>query len=92
MAAARRSPHPETLAGQPVRCVTDLLSVDGDLGVTGLPSSDVVIVELGPPDREVARVVVRPSGTEPKAKIYFETGDEIPMEALVDDVMRWLKR
>ena len=91
MAAARRSPHPETLAGQPVRCVTDLLSVDGGLGVTGLPSSDVVIVELGPPDREVARVVVRPSGTEPKAKIYFETNDELPMEALVDDVMRWLE-
>jgi phosphomannomutase len=59
-----RADPPGELAGRPVRTVIDL--VEGDPG-RGLPPSDVVILKL-----EGARVVVRPSGTEPKLKCYLE--------------------
>jgi phosphomannomutase len=61
MSALRSSP-PTELAGRPVRRVVDLLVPDGPL-----PASDVVVLHL-----DGARVVVRPSGTEPKLKCYFE--------------------
>ena len=59
---ALRSAPPAALAGQPVLSAEDLAAGDA-----GLPPSDVIIYRL-----DGARVVVRPSGTEPKLKIYFE--------------------
>ena len=62
-----RSAPPETLAGTPVSSVRDLATGEGDL-----PPSDVVVLELG----GAGRVVLRPSGTEPKLKVYFEVTTE----------------
>ena len=61
MTALRAAP-PAVLAGQPVTAAEDLAAGD-----RGLPPSDVIIYRLAG-----ARVVVRPSGTEPKLKVYFE--------------------
>jgi phosphomannomutase len=58
-----RAHPPSELAGQPV---TDL----ADLAVgsrAGMPAADVLILRLAG-----ARVVLRPSGTEPKVKCYIE--------------------
>ncbi len=61
MAGLRAGP-PDSLAGAPVTSVTDLVAGDG-----GLPPSDVLTYHLAG-----ARVVIRPSGTEPKLKCYLE--------------------
>jgi phosphomannomutase len=61
MTALRAAP-PAELAGAPVLAAEDLVA-----GGRGLPPSDVLIYRLAG-----ARVVVRPSGTEPKLKVYFE--------------------
>ncbi|MBB5111547.1 phospho-sugar mutase [Micromonospora echinospora] len=62
-----RAATPATLLGQPVTEASDLL-----------PDADVVILRTG-----AARVVIRPSGTEPKLKAYLEvvepvTGGDVP--------------
>jgi phosphomannomutase len=57
-----RATPPATLGGRPVAAVTDYT----DAG-TGLPVSDVLRYTLSG-----ARVVIRPSGTEPKIKAYLE--------------------
>ncbi|MFY1634149.1 phospho-sugar mutase [Solwaraspora sp. WMMB335] len=54
--ARLRADRPATLLGEPVTAFEDLL-----------PDADVVVVRTG-----TARVVVRPSGTEPKLKAYLE--------------------
>jgi len=61
MAALRAAP-PRSLAGREVREVVDHLA-DGGAG-----AADVVVLELG----EGCWVAVRPSGTEPKLKVYAE--------------------
>jgi phosphomannomutase len=58
-----RATPPTALAGRPIRGVTDYAS-GGD---TGLPPSDMLSYSL-----DNARVVIRPSGTEPKIKAYLE--------------------
>jgi len=60
MTGLRTNP-PAALGGEPVRSVDDL-GRGGDL-----PPSDVLIFRLAG-----ARVVIRPSGTEPKLKAYLE--------------------
>jgi phosphomannomutase len=62
MARLRAEP-PSQLAGRAVTRVRDLLEDSGRL-----PSADVLVFEL-----DGGRVVVRPSGTEPKLKAYLET-------------------
>ncbi|WP_433129407.1 phospho-sugar mutase [Micromonospora sp. CA-240977] len=56
-----RAATPTTLLGQPVDSVRDLL-----------PEADVVILRTA-----VARVVIRPSGTEPKLKAYLEVVEPV---------------
>jgi phosphomannomutase len=65
MTGLRASP-PAALGGEPVRSVDDLRP-GGDL-----PPSDVLIFRLAG-----ARVVIRPSGTEPKLKAYLEVTEEV---------------
>ena len=64
MAGLRADP-PGSLAGAPVTAVTDLAAGSG-----GLPPSDVLTYHLAG-----ARVVIRPSGTEPKLKCYLEVAE-----------------
>jgi phosphomannomutase len=61
MARLRANP-PGTLAGQPTS-VVDLAT-----GTAELPATDAVLIT-----GETLKVVVRPSGTEPKLKCYLET-------------------
>ena len=56
------------------RSVTDqvrILNPKIEVG-PGLPKSNVIILEL----EQNARVIVRPSGTEPKVKYYFNLSGE----------------
>ena len=77
-----RAAPPSALAGQPVTGSDDLDAAPGrpagvsppagagehaDHGEPGLPAADVLIYRL-----PGARVVIRPSGTEPKLKAYLE--------------------
>ena len=63
MAALRQAP-PAELAGVAVVAVHDLAAEGGSL-----PPADMVVLELFGAE---ARVIVRPSGTEPKMKVYAE--------------------
>ncbi|MFZ7089106.1 phospho-sugar mutase [Curtobacterium sp. RRHDQ10] len=71
MAALRSSP-PESLAGVSVARVTDFAD-----GAEGFPPSDILRWDLA----DGCRVIVRPSGTEPKVKVYVDTVAETPAEA-----------
>lgn len=68
----RQNP-PSEIAGLAVEVIDDLkvslkTFADGTVEAIDLPSSDVLIYHLA----SGARVVVRPSGTEPKLKCYYE--------------------
>ncbi|HEY4242518.1 MAG TPA: phospho-sugar mutase [Kofleriaceae bacterium] len=58
-----RSAPPRDLGGTPVDSITDLSAGEG-----GLPPSDVLVYRLA----GGRRVIMRPSGTEPKLKSYYE--------------------
>ncbi|WP_422890783.1 phospho-sugar mutase [Promicromonospora panici] len=62
MTALRTAP-PSALAGSPVDSVRDLAE-----GLNGLPPTDGVVLLTA----DDTRVIVRPSGTEPKVKCYIE--------------------
>ncbi|MFC4222881.1 phospho-sugar mutase [Lysinibacter cavernae] len=62
MAKLRATP-PTTIGGIPVALVEDLASGSADL-----PASDVLRIVLA----DGSRVMVRPSGTEPKLKVYID--------------------
>ena len=94
--SALRSDPPASIAGIPVVEVMDLID-----GTSDLPATDALIFHL----ESGARVVVRPSGTEPKIKCYLqsvvvdEAGDlpaarasaEAELEAIGAEVTRWLQ-
>ena len=74
-----RENPPERLAGLKVQQIIDLLTdqvrIPGSPEIKvgpGLPRSNVIILEL----EQNARVIVRPSGTEPKVKYYFNLSGE----------------
>ncbi|HJG51955.1 MAG TPA: phospho-sugar mutase, partial [Brachybacterium faecium] len=59
----------------PVAVVQDL--AEGSAATTGLPPTDGMLLST----RDDARVIVRPSGTEPKLKCYIEVHEEVPAAA-----------
>ena len=61
--AALRARHPSSIGGVAVEKVDDLL-----VGVDELPSGDVLRLWLA----DGSRVIIRPSGTEPKLKLYLD--------------------
>jgi phosphomannomutase len=69
-----RAAAPQELAGQPVTEVTDYTG-----GNWELPSADVLSFQL-----TGARVVIRPSGTEPKIKAYLEVVQAVSYGMLSD--------
>jgi phosphomannomutase len=62
--ASLRTSAPTELGGVAIESVTDFLD-----GVEGFPPSDILRFDL----EGGARVIVRPSGTEPKVKVYIDT-------------------
>ncbi|MDO6583314.1 phospho-sugar mutase [Photobacterium sp. 2_MG-2023] len=73
-----RQQPPEEIAGRNVVRIDDLKSstrynADGSVETIDLPASDVLIYFL----EDDSRVVVRPSGTEPKLKCYYEVVEVI---------------
>ncbi len=58
---------PSTVGGHPVLSVSDY-RVNADLRPLWLGEQDLIEIELG----DVGRVLVRPSGTEPKLKVYVD--------------------
>ena len=65
--AALRARHPEAIGDVAVERVDDLLD-----GVDDLPPGDVLRLRLA----DGSRVIVRPSGTEPKLKVYLDVRGE----------------
>jgi len=72
-----RGAPPTRLGGLAVKRVDDLAT--GSVDTTGLPPTDGIRLVLA----EGGRVVVRPSGTEPKLKVYLEL--VVPVESVADD-------
>jgi phosphomannomutase len=95
MTALRDQP-PTTVAGIEVTSVEDLAA-----GAGGLPPTDGLRIQLA----SGGRIIVRPSGTEPKVKCYLQcvrsvdTGSlddaradaEAELQALTAEVERWLQ-
>jgi phosphomannomutase len=75
-----REAAPSTIAGRSIRAQADLLrgirTEDGTETSVELPTSDVLIYWL----EDGSRVIVRPSGTEPKVKCYYELKDTVGEE------------
>ena len=65
MEQLRKEP-PASLGGYPVASVTDYRTACPVVGGVQMPSADVLAYET-----EVGSVIVRPSGTEPKLKVYY---------------------
>jgi phosphomannomutase len=63
-----RTDPPTELDGRPVTAVVDLLQGSADL-----PPTEGVVFHLG----DQVRIIVRPSGTEPKVKVYFEVVEPV---------------
>jgi phosphomannomutase len=72
LTARVRAHPPSSLAGAAVARVVDYMQ-----GASGLPPADLVALELD----DGGRVLVRPSGTEPKVKCYFEAAGADPAAA-----------
>ena len=71
-----RAAHPTEIAGCTVVEKRDYLTND--------PPADVVVFSLG----EIGRITVRPSGTEPKCKVYFEVVSHGGAAAVTVDELR----
>ena len=67
--------HPKTIGNEKLKSFTDLST-----GYNKLPSTDGFILFYG--KKEQIRVIVRPSGTEPKMKCYIEVIDKSEKKAI----------
>ncbi len=81
--AGLRANAPKTIGGMNVLSVTDYTTskktaADGTVSEVTLPKSDVITYNL--PDD--ASVIIRPSGTEPKIKVYYTTKGAVKDEAV----------
>ncbi len=91
--AALRATPPERVGSWTVRATHDRQDVDGPFGPilseTDRASRDVLVFDLERGD-ERARVILRPSGTEPKNKAYVEVHGRAlpPGGSLADEVAR----
>lgn len=72
LTALRKTP-PKTLAGMPIEDVWDYAD-----GRDGLPPADMLEFRL-----VNGRVLLRPSGTEPKLKLYMEVHENDPLRAKI---------
>ena len=81
----RKNP-PKTVAGLEVVRFVDYHKVGGPLlSTTDEASRNVLLFELDGKDGVVIRLVVRPSGTEPKTKIYVEVPATEKLGGTLDD-------
>jgi phosphomannomutase len=71
-----RAAPPDAFGGEPAVGLTDLAAGSGTQPMTG-PRADVLIFRLAG-----GRVVLRPSGTEPKIKCYIEITEPVTGRAL----------
>lgn len=77
-----RDHPPERIGGQKIMCIRDYLystvvnTATGETGNTSLPTSDMIYYELD----DDSRFIVRPSGTEPKIKVYIMVNGESEKE------------
>ncbi len=71
-----RTTHPPTIGGWPVASFEDLQDEDGRMGPfkgeTDKAARNFLVFRLAGPNGLTAKVCLRPSGTEPKAKAYLE--------------------
>jgi len=83
-----RANGPRTIAGLAVTQVEDWRDEDGRMGplqgATDAASRNVLVYHLG----DAARVTIRPSGTEPKAKVYVETSSRPRKPSFSDNAWR----
>ena len=82
-----RDNKPKTIGGLKVVSVSDYVTSEtidiatGEKTVITLPKSNVLVFDL----EQGAKVVIRPSGTEPKIKSYYTTVGETMADALVTE-------
>ncbi|CDU04865.1 putative Phosphoglucomutase [Vibrio coralliirubri] len=81
-----RSAQPKTINGVAISVIEDLQSslrfvIGGNTEAINLPASDVLIYHL----EDGSRIIVRPSGTEPKVKVYYETVTKFEGTETYDD-------
>ncbi len=87
MAAVREAP-PAELAGHRVHAILDLQKGErrsgGDVTPSGFPQGDVIAIEL----EGDHRVMLRPSGTEPKIKLYVDVRVDVRDGEPIEDARR----
>ena len=84
--AKLRAAQPKTINGIAISVIEDLQSslrfiTGGATEAINLPASDVLIYHL----EDGSRIIVRPSGTEPKVKVYYETVTKFERTETYDD-------
>ncbi len=81
-----RAAQPKAINGVAISVIEDLQSslrfvMGGQTEAINLPASDVLIYHL----EDGSRIIVRPSGTEPKVKVYYETVTKFEGTETYDD-------
>ncbi|MEC9466895.1 MAG: phospho-sugar mutase [Myxococcota bacterium] len=83
-----RANMPTSIAGRPITSITDIQTgtktdiQSGTVSKLDLPKSDVLSFILD----DDTRVIVRPSGTEPKVKCYYEIIEKFPDDSRYKDI------